>query len=278
MSMSARDKKLAMLIIPVALVVAFWFLVLSPKREEARKAGEALTAQQQRRDDAVAKLASLGTAQTSFATDYATVVRLGKAIPSSVDEPSLLVQLDRAARGTGIKFQSVKAAEGGAEESSASGSAAGSSSGSGGAAGATSTTTSTTAKAGEPAGGAAAGGAKAPGLENVPLEFEFEGTYFDLTRFFHRMKRFVYVRGDGLRVRGRLMTLDSLKITDEEPTTPGLTAEIKATVYTTPKAEGMTGGATPEGPAGQSASASASTTSAGSAGSSSTPPTAVATP
>jgi len=274
MSMSARDKKLAMLIIPVALVVAFWFLVLSPKREEASKAGEALTAQQQRRDDAVAKLGSLGTAQTSFATDYATVVRLGKAIPSSVDEPSLLVQLDRAARGTGIKFQSVKAAEGGAEESSASGSAAGSSSGSGGAAGATSTTTSTTAKAGEPAGG----GAKAPGLENVPLEFEFEGTYFDLTRFFHRMKRFVYVRGDGLRVRGRLMTLDSLKITDEEPTTPGLTAEIKATVYTTPKAEGTTGGATPEGPAGQSAGASASTTSAGSAGSSSTPPTAVATP
>lgn len=272
MSMSARDKKLAMLIIPVALVAAFWFLLLSPKREEANKAGEALTAQQQRRDDAVAKLASLGTAQTSFATDYATVVRLGKAIPSSVDEPSLLVQLDRAARGTDIKFQSVKAAEGAAEESS--GSAAGSSSGSGGAAGATSTTTSTPAKAGEPAG-AAAGGAKAPGLENVPLEFKFEGTYFDLTRFFHRMKRFVSVRGDGLRVRGRLMTLDSLKITDEEPATPSLTAEIKATVYTTPKAEGMTGGATPEGPAGQSASASASTNSAGS---SSTPPTAVATP
>ncbi len=74
------------------------------------------------------------------------------------------------------------------------------------------------------------------------------------------------------------MTLDSLKITDEEPATPSLTAEIKATVYTTPKAEGMTGGATPEGPAGQSASASASATSAGSAGSSSTPPTAVATP
>ncbi len=272
MSLSARDKKLVMLIFPVAIVIAFWFLVLSPKREEAKKAGEALTAQQQRRDDAVAKLGSLGTAQTSFAADYATVVRLGKAIPSSVDEPSLLVQLDRAARGTGIKFQSVKAEDAPAGEES--GSAAKSSSSGSGSSGAGSTSTSTTAKAGAPAGGAA-GGSKAPGLENVPLEFKFEGTYFDLTRFFHRMKRFVYVRSDGLRIRGRLMTLDSLKITDEEPDVPGLTAEIKATVYTTPKAEGMTGGATPEGPAGQSAGASASTASSSS---SSTPPTAVATP
>jgi hypothetical protein len=32
---------------------------------------------------------------------YAQVVRLGKALPSSVDMPSLLVQLDAAAAGTG---------------------------------------------------------------------------------------------------------------------------------------------------------------------------------
>ena len=35
-------------------------------------------------------------------------MRLGKAIPSTVDMPSLLVQLDAAAAGTGIKFTKIK--------------------------------------------------------------------------------------------------------------------------------------------------------------------------
>ncbi len=53
----------------------------------------------------------LAGAKRSFAADYATVIRLGKSIPASVDMPSLLVQLDRAASGTRIKFTDVKAGD-----------------------------------------------------------------------------------------------------------------------------------------------------------------------
>ena len=50
----------------------------------------------------------------------------------------------------------------------------------------------------------------APGLESIPLDFTFNGTFFDLADFFHRMKRFVKVANDDIVVRGRLMTIDSL--------------------------------------------------------------------
>ena len=55
------------------------------------------------------QLTQLKAVQGSFETEYASVVRLGKAIPSSLDMPSLLVQLDSAAKGTGIKFDRITA-------------------------------------------------------------------------------------------------------------------------------------------------------------------------
>ena len=50
-------------------------------------------------------------AKTNFAADYGEIVRLGKAIPARVDMPSLLVQLDRAAEGTGITFTKITQGE-----------------------------------------------------------------------------------------------------------------------------------------------------------------------
>jgi hypothetical protein len=111
MSLTARDRKILMLVVPALLIVAYWFLLLAPKRAESARLGDELAEQQERRDEAVAKAGQLEAAKTSYAKDYETVVRLGKAIPSSVDMPSLIVQLDRAARGTGIRFKKVRTGE-----------------------------------------------------------------------------------------------------------------------------------------------------------------------
>ena len=89
-----------------------------------------------------------------------------------------------------------------------------------------------------------------PGLECVPLDFEFQGSFFDLADFFHRLKRFVNVANDKVSVGGRLMTVDSLKFTTEEDSFPKLKAEVTATVYLSPKQEGATAGASPQGPSG----------------------------
>jgi Tfp pilus assembly protein PilO len=104
MTLSDRDRKIVLIIVPALLVAVYWFMLLAPKRQEASKAAAEATEQTERLEGARARARAADGAQTDFAADYAEIVRLGKAIPSNVDMPSLLVQLDSAAAGTGIRF------------------------------------------------------------------------------------------------------------------------------------------------------------------------------
>src|SRR4051794_36563021 len=108
MSITDRDRKILLALIPIVAIVGYWFLLLAPKHKEASKVKDELSQAEQVRDTAQQKASQLSGAKRSFSADYATVIRLGKSIPASVDMPSLMVQLDRAARGTGIKFTDVK--------------------------------------------------------------------------------------------------------------------------------------------------------------------------
>jgi Tfp pilus assembly protein PilO len=110
-SMSDRDRKILMAIVPLVVIVAYWFLLLAPKREEATKAQKDLTEQQDRLSAAKEVSSRAKGAKTSFASDYGEIVRLGKAIPARVDMPSLLVQLERAAEGTDITFTKISQGE-----------------------------------------------------------------------------------------------------------------------------------------------------------------------
>src|SRR3954471_23636663 len=96
-----------LILIPIVVLIAYWFLILSPKRDDLKTARDDQHSAEAARDQAVAQAAQLEKARQTFAADYAAVVRLGKAIPESVDSPSLLVQLDRASKGTHIDFNSV---------------------------------------------------------------------------------------------------------------------------------------------------------------------------
>lgn len=107
MTLTERDRKILLFLIPVVVLGAYWFLLLTPKREQAASAGEELAVQEQRRDAAQLRVDQLAGDRTDFAADYATMVRLGKAVPDSVDMPTLLVQLQAAAAGTGISFTSI---------------------------------------------------------------------------------------------------------------------------------------------------------------------------
>jgi Tfp pilus assembly protein PilO len=111
MTLSDRDKKILTFLAPLLLIAAYWFLLLAPKREEASAASAALTVEQDRLEAARGASSAADNAEKGFETSYATVVRLGKAIPSTVDMPSLLVQLESAAAGTGIRFNSINAGE-----------------------------------------------------------------------------------------------------------------------------------------------------------------------
>ena len=117
------------------------------------------------------------------------------------------------------------------------------------------TQTSTSSGGGLPVGGGAVttnadGSAIAPaGLETVPLQLEFVGNFFNLADFFHRVKRFVSLTNENVLVSGRLLTVEGVRWASDAEIFPGLRAEIDATIYLSPKAQGVTAGATPQGPA-----------------------------
>ncbi len=323
MTLSDRDRKLALVIIPIVLLVAYWFLLLAPKREASASASKDLSDQTQRLEQARTAANTARQAKTNFAADYAEIVRLGKAIPAGVDMPSLVVQLDRAAAGTGIRFtrvatgerdpatatpaaapapapsgsgssstpvqaggQTAQSAPGGAVEAANNTAAqqsqqADAASQSGVASSDTQTSTST--GGGLPIGGGAgapgtAPAAAAPALDTVPLELEFVGNFFNLSDFFHDIKRFVHVANANVVVSGRLVTIEGVKFSSDPELFPRIKAEVTATVYLSPKVQGATAGATAAGPA---PATGATPTPASTTTPSSTPspaPTATATP
>jgi len=309
-TLSGRDRKIAMIVGPLVLVVGFWFLLFSPKRAEVAKADAALAKAQTRADTAKAELGRLSTSKQSFASDYAQLVRLGKAVPNGVDIPSVIVQLDAAARGTDIKLGRIGVVEAteaeaaaapapsspppaapgegdGSQPAAADGAAAKSAPGAAAEDAGESVNQSnadTDASAQKSQGAAPTGAAAAPavaagecpaGLKCIPLEFEFSGKFFDLASFFHRLKRFVHVTDNQVNVQGRLLTIDSLNFATE--TFPEITAEVKATVYLSDEAQTVAGAAPAPGQAAPAAPAPASASTGASTGASG-PPVATATP
>jgi Tfp pilus assembly protein PilO len=323
-TLSDRDRKLALVIIPIVLLVAYWFLLLAPKRDAAATASKDLSEQTQRLEQAQTAANTAKQAKTNFAADYAEIVRLGKAIPAGVDMPSLVVQLDRAAAGTGIRFTRVATGErdpatatpAPAPAPTGSGSGSGSTpvqaggqtaqSAPGGAVEAANNTaaqqsqqaqaadksgvsssdtqTSTSTGSGLPIGGGAAApgtttAGAAPALDTVPLELEFVGNFFNLSDFFHDIKRFVHVANKNVIVSGRLVTIEGVKFESDPELFPRIKAEVTATVYLSPKVQGATAGATATGPAAPATGATPTPASTTTPSSTPSPaPTATATP
>lgn len=247
MTLSARDRKILIVVGLVAIPLAYWLLLLSPKRAEQSKLQNQLTQARSAEQSAAQNLASLNAAKRSFANDYATVIRLGKSIPASLDMASLLFQLDAAAGGNGIVFSNVTS---GARSSQPGAASTPSST-----AGATSTAASASSTT------SVASNSGVQGLDSVPITFEFDGSFFDLASFFHQIKRFVQLQNNQLVVSGRLITINNLEFKlptnsgpQTNPSMPRLTATVGATVYLAPKSQGVAAGATPSGPAGTGSS------------------------
>ena len=92
-------------------LVAFYLMVLGPKREEASKLSdeveqlEASVAQQER----VVEFAE--AAKQDFPRYYGRLAVLGKAVPEAADSASLLVQLSRISSNADVEFRGLQLAE-----------------------------------------------------------------------------------------------------------------------------------------------------------------------
>lgn len=249
--MTGRDRLVAMVVAVVVVVVAAWLLAVSPEKDKAKKLAAQVASAQTQLQAAEGELANAQSAQTQYAAAYASIVRLGKAVPASQEVPSLMYQLAQASNTKKVEFASIVAGANGSTGSSSS----------------SSSSSSTTA---------AAAAVTPAGFTQMPFTFVFNGTFFDLERLLNRVDEFtVRTTSGSLHVSGRLLTIQSVKLapkTEGGATATGaknlpLTGTITATAYVLPASQGLTGGATSSSPA-STGTATAST------GSSSPVPTA----
>jgi Tfp pilus assembly protein PilO len=232
--MSRRDRIVVGVLAGAVAIAAFWFLALAPKRKAIAAADVQIAAQQQRLDQARELLAGAQGAKRSYPANYAAVAKLGQAVPSDDNMASLVYQLQSVADGAKVKFRSIKlggSSSSGATQGAASGSASATPPTSG------STTAGAAAPASQVAASALPPGAVVgtAGLATLPFSFVFEGSYLDMQKFLARVDHFVKVRGSGVDVSGRLLTVDGISLAEGTEGATTVKATIAATAYLTPK-------------------------------------------
>jgi hypothetical protein len=228
--MSSRDRTLLSVLAVLAVVVGSWLLVVEPRRSQASKLGSQVAAEQAQLNTARSELSQGAAAKSAFAANYASVARLGEAVPANDNVPSLIYELQSAASGSRVDFQSLALAGGGGSSPSSATPAAG--------AAAASTETLPPGVAIGPAG-----------FPSENFTFTFNGSYFHLTSFLNRINRFVVSTKQQVAVSGRLLTINSIGLAAAPSGFPKITATLSATTYLVPSSQGLTAGATPSGPA-----------------------------
>jgi hypothetical protein len=254
--MRALDRTVLIALPLVALVAAFWLLVLSPKREEAAKLGDDVASLESEVSELQEAAEFAEQAKSEFPRDYSELVILGKAVPEDDDTSSLLAQLVGISQRAGVDFRSLEL--GGEGESTSAPPAetaaptdetavpAGEASEAEAAPAAETAPPTETAAANLPIG-AAVGPA---GLPVMPYKLEFLGDFFHVADFIEGLDGTVTTRGGSVNVDGRLMTVDGFSVTrNPEQGFPSLLASFAVTTYVTPSTEGLTAGASPSGPA-----------------------------
>jgi hypothetical protein len=223
--MKTRDRLVLSILALAGLMAALWLGVLAPKREEAAKLSDKVTAADKRRDTANTKAAAAEQARTTYARDYASVARLGKATPPQADVASLVYQIESAARHAKVDFRSVSVED---------------------VAPAAPSPDAATA-AGKPAKGAAGTPAAgtATGITPVPFTFKFEGSFFKLHALLRSVDRFSLLKGKTVKIKGRLLTLDSVKLAPGPKGFPQVTVEVTARAYIAPLPDQLPAGAEP---------------------------------
>ncbi|MGI8579541.1 MAG: hypothetical protein ACR2K9_03180 [Solirubrobacteraceae bacterium] len=226
-----RDRIVVLVLVAAASVAGFWFLVFEPKRAEASKLATALSGIRQQEAASQQEIAAGLAARSSYGRDYGTIARLGEAVPADDNGPSLVYQLDSAAKRSGVDFRSLKLSPGTAGSSAST----------------TGTPSATQAASATLPPGAAVGPA---GFPTMPFELGFDGSFFHMSDFFRRLDAFVDVNSNSKRVAvsGRLLTINGISLTASRHGFPAVKATVSANAYLVPAAQGSTGGATPSAP------------------------------
>jgi Tfp pilus assembly protein PilO len=213
--MTGRDRIVIVVIAALAVAAAAWLLVVAPEREKATKLGAEVSTAQSQLSTAENEVSTARSAEVGYPTEYASLVNLGKAVPTGQEVPSLIVQLAQATNEKNVEFSSIT------------------SGGSAGGSGSSST----------PAAASAS-------FTAMPFTFVFNGSFFNLYDLFQQLNHFTARTSAGnLQVSGRLLTIQSVQLAPGAASGSGksngqLTGTISATAYVLPASQASAATAT----------------------------------
>jgi Tfp pilus assembly protein PilO len=255
--MKGSDKAVMLGVVMAVVLGAFYFMVLSPKREKASTLNTEI-ADLKAQVDQQEQAASFGeAARKDFPAYYGRLVVMGKAVPGEADTSSLLVQLSAVAHRTDVEFRgiSLSADTGESSSTTATPPSTGTASTTPTDTGATATpaaTTPTPATESTAAGlplGATVGSANLP---TMPYDLTFKGNYFQVANFLKGVDDLVHLReSTQVAADGRLLTIDGFSLSEPDGlgANPDLKVSVRVTSYVAPATEGLTAGASPTAPA-----------------------------
>jgi Tfp pilus assembly protein PilO len=239
--MKSSDRAILFAVGGVALVAAFWLLVLSPKRAEVSDLGAKVSELQASVSAAEQESTTAEQAKQDYPSNYHRLVVLGKAVPSEEDTSSLLVQVQALAARSGISFDALKLSDtsdaeapptAAAETTADSSSTTPPSTGEAVPTEQTAAAPATEATAATLPLGATVGSA---GLPVMPYDLTFSGDFFQVADFVNGLNKLVRTQSSGIGVDGRLLTIDGFSLgPDEQKPLPHLVANLHVTTFVAP--------------------------------------------
>jgi hypothetical protein len=242
---TARDRIVLMVVLGAGLLVGSWLLIIQPKRQQAASLNAKIASAQSQLDAMRTQVAQGELALRAFNGDYKQLAALGEAVPADDSAPSLLYQLQEAAKSARVDFLTLAVQGGGASSPTP---ATSSSSSPGSSSGSSSSRSSSAAAPPTPAPpppGVTIGPA---GLPQEQFNFTFRGNFFHLSDFFNRIQQFVTTAQNQISISGRLMTVNAISLTPDTEGWPKIDAAVSATTYLMPPDPNPLGGPTPASP------------------------------
>jgi hypothetical protein len=283
--MRGNDRVILIVVPLLALAAAFWFLLISPKRDEASQLQEEIDTNAAALDAAQAQIATAEEARDAFPDNYGELVKLGRAVPEDDDQSTLVYDMAEMGDGNELDFRGFVVVPGSGDPVTAPAEPTPTAS----AADESEERVEEAAAEEEPAPAAPAEATEAAaaalpigatvgpaGLPVQPYEFKYTGDFFNVADFLGDVDKTVTTKSGEPVVHGRLMTVDGFSLIGDLITGfPNVEANFAITTYIVPPGQGITGGATPAGPA---PTGSTSPTPVSTPTTTSTPATAAATP
>ncbi|HXW59362.1 MAG TPA: type II secretion system protein GspM [Solirubrobacteraceae bacterium] len=234
--MTSRDRIVLMVVAIVVVLGGVWVKVVSPERKQAAKAVSEVSAANARLQSVEGELASARSAQSSYATAYASLVELGKAVPPQAEVPALVFQLSAASHVKNVAFASIS--------------------------------NSTSSSSSSSSGSASTKAGAATTFTSLPFTLGFEGGFHELAGLLEEVEGFTKNGSSGnLDITGRLLTIQSLRLgpggSNATTKSSMLIGTITATAYALPASASGGSGSSPSSsptPAAGSASPSSPTT------------------